>query len=389
MIYETRLGTYKNCSIGGNLPYRAFIPPPLPPSPQVVLDKFYPLIDKANAAIGRLDGISSILPDTAIFLFFYVRKEAVLSSQIEGTQSSLSDLLRYENNETADITIDDVTEVSCYINAMDYGIDRLKTLPLSLRLIREIHARLMNNARGGDKSPGEFRKSQNWIGGAEPARARFVPPPPEDLMPCLDAFEKFLHDDTIQMPSLIRAAFAHVQFETIHPFLDGNGRLGRLLISFILCTEGMMSDPLLYLSLYFKTNRQAYYNHLQAVRETGDWESWVEFFLIGVIETATQAFETAGEILHLFDSDKKKIEQAGNNTAGVLLIHAYLQKQPITGTSRVCKETKLSHPTVMRSFKVLTTLGIVSETTGKPRNKQFVYTQYLEILNRDTEPLER
>ncbi len=387
MIYETRLGTYKNCSIGGNLPYRAFLPPPLPPNPPVGLDKFYPLIDKANAAIGRLDGISSILPDTAIFLFFYVRKEAVLSSQIEGTQSSLSDLLRYENNETADITIDDVTEVSCYINAMDYGIDHLKTLPLSLRLIREIHARLMNNARGGDKSPGEFRKSQNWIGGADPARARFVPPPPEDLMPCLDAFEKFLHDDTIQMPSLIRAAIAHVQFETIHPFLDGNGRLGRLLISFILCTEGLMSDPLLYLSLYFKTNRQAYYDHLQAVRETGDWESWVEFFLIGVIETATQASETAGEILHLFDSDRKKIEKAGNNTAGVLLIHAYLQKQPITGTSRVCKETKLSHPTVMRSFKVLTDLGIVSEATGRQRYKQFVYTQYLEILNRDTEPL--
>ena len=371
------------------MPYRAFLPPPLPPNPPVGLDKFYPLIDKANAAIGRLDGISSILPDTAIFLFFYVRKEAVLSSQIEGTQSSLSDLLRYENNETADITIDDVTEVSCYINAMDYGIDRLKTLPLSLRLIREIHARLMNNARGGDKFPGEFRKSQNWIGGAEPARARFVPPPPEDLMPCLDAFEKFLHDDTIQMPSLIRAALAHVQFETIHPFLDGNGRLGRLLISFILYTEGLMSDPLLYLSLYFKTNRQAYYDHLQAVRETGDWESWIKFFLTGVIETATQASETAGEILRLFDNHRKKIEKAGNNTAGVLLIHAYLQKKPITGTSRVCKATKLSHPTVMRSFKVLTTLGIVSETTGKPRNKQFVYTQYLEILNRDMEPLER
>ncbi len=388
MIYETRLGTYKICTIVGGAPYRAFIPPPLPPNPSVGLDKFYPLIDKANAAIGRLDGMSSILPDKTLFLYFYVRKEAVLSSQIEGTQSSLSDLLRYENNETANIMIDDVTEVSCYINAMNYGLERLKTLPLSLRLIREIHAKLMNNARGGDKSPGAFRQTQNWIGGKEPAKARFVPPPPEELMPCLDVFEKFLHDDTIQMPSLIRAALAHVQFETIHPFLDGNGRLGRLLISFILCTEGMMSEPLLYLSLYFKTNRQAYYDHLQAVRETGDWESWVEFFLIGVIETATQAFETAGEILHLFDSDRKKIEQAGK-AAGVLAIYTYLQKQPITSARRVCKATELSHPTVMRSFKVLTDLGIVSETTGKPRNKQFVYTQYLEILNRDTEPLER
>ncbi len=388
MIYETRLGTYKTCTIVGGAPYRAFIPPPLPPNPPVVLDSFYPLIDKANAAIGRLDGMSSILPDKTLFLYFNIRKEAVLSSQIEGTQSSLSDLLHYENNETADIMIDDVAEVSSYISAMDYGLERLKTLPLSLRLIREIHASLMNNVRGGDKSPGVFRKTQNWIGGEEPAKARFVPPPPEELTPCLDVFEKFLHDETIQMPSLIRAALAHVQFETIHPFLDGNGRLGRLLISFILYTEGMMSEPLLYLSLYFKTNRQAYYDHLQAVRKTGDWESWIKFFLTGVIETATIAIDTVKETLLVFESDRKKIEQGGK-TAGVLAIYTYLQKQPITSARRVCKATELSHPTVMRSFKVLTDLGIVSETTGRQRNKQFVYTQYLEILNRDTEPLER
>jgi len=257
-----RIGTHIVSSAVSGDSYKAYIPLPLPPEPPLDMGNLYTLLDKASTALGRLDGMSMVLPDASLFLYMYVRKEAVLSSQIEGTQSSLSDLLLFENAEAPGVPMDDVTEVSCYVSAMNHGLERLKTFPLSLRLIREIHEKLMDNARGSNKQPGEFRVSQNWIGGSHPANARFVPPPPEKMMECLDLFEKFLHDDTIKLPALIKAALAHVQFETIHPFLDGNGRLGRLLITFILCTEGVLKEPLLYLSLYFKANRQAYYDHL-------------------------------------------------------------------------------------------------------------------------------
>nr|WP_198027300.1 Fic family protein [Candidatus Paracaedibacter symbiosus] len=242
------------------------------------MSDLYPLLDQANIALGRLDGMSMVLPDTSLFLYMYIRKEAVLSSQIEGTQSSLSDLLLFESQESPGVPLDDVTEVSCYVAAMNYGLVRLKELPLSLRLLREIHEKLMANGRGSLKLPGEFRSSQNWIGGSRPGNAQLVPTPPEYLIETLGAFEKFLHDENVKLPILIKAALAHVQFETIHPFLDGNGRLGRLLITFILCNEGILKQPLLYLSLYFKSNRQAYYDHLQSVRETGDWEAWIKFF---------------------------------------------------------------------------------------------------------------
>lgn len=293
MDKSTRIGQYVKGSIVAGEHYSAYVPCALPPNPPLDLTEIYPLLDQANAALGRLDGMSMVLPDPALFLYMYIRKEAVLSSQIEGTQSSLSDLLLFENAEAPGVPIDDVTEVSCYVAAMNYGLERLKEFPLSLRLLREIHAKLMANARGGNKQPGEFRTSQNWIGGSRPGNARFVPPPPERLMDCLGALEKFLHDDTVKLPVLVKAALAHVQFETIHPFLDGNGRLGRLLITFMLCVEGLLKEPMLYLSLYLKTNRQAYYNHLQSVRETGDWEAWIKFFLQGVVETATQATDTA------------------------------------------------------------------------------------------------
>jgi Fic family protein len=311
----------------------------------------------------------------------------VLSSQIEGTQSTLSDLLLFESNEAPGVPMDDVTEVSCYVAAMNYGLKRLKEFPLSLRLLREIHAKLMSNARGGHKMPGEFRTSQNWLGGSRPGTARFVPPPPERLMETLDAFEKFLHDDKIKLPALIQAALAHVQFETIHPFLDGNGRLGRLLITFILCVKGVLKEPLLYLSLYLKTNRQAYYDHLQAVRETGDWESWIKFFLIGVAETATQATETAQAIISLFNKDRASIEKSGKSTATILTIHNYLQRHPIANTTKIKKACGVSLPTVLRALAALESIGIIREITGKERHKVFVYEDYLKILSQGTEPL--
>jgi Fic family protein len=388
VVIKERIGSFIKSSAVGGESYSAYVPTALPPSPPLQMDALYPLLDQANTALGRLDGIQMVLPDPSLFLYMYVRKEAVLSSQIEGTQSTLSDLLLSEHAKAPGIPVDDVVEVSCYVAAMDYGLERLSTLPLSLRLIREIHEKLMNNARGGNKYPGEFRTSQNWLGGTRPGNARFVPPPPEKLMPCLDQFEKFLHDEKAQLPVLIKAALAHHQFETIHPFLDGNGRLGRLLITFILCIEGVLKKPLLYLSLYFKANRDTYYHHLQAVRDTGDWESWIEFFLTGVVETANQATETAQSILALFQEDRNKIENSPKQTAAVQSVHAYLQQKPITLTSQIKKSCQLSLPTVLRALSTLEELDIVREITGKERHKIFVYRRYLDILNQGTEPLQ-
>ena len=382
-----RIGQLVKCSVVGGEYYTSYVPRKLPPTPPLVMDDLYPLLDQANTAIGRLDGMSMVLPDPSLFLYMYVRKEAVLSSQIEGTQSSLSDLLLFETEEAPGAPLDDVTEVSCYVSAMNYGLERLKNFPMSLRLIREIHAQLMNSARGGNKMPGEFRTSQNWIGGSRPGNARFVPPPPEQLMECLGAFEIFLHDESVKLPALVKAALAHVQFETIHPFLDGNGRLGRLLITFILCMEGVLKEPLLYLSLYFKANRQEYYDHLQSVRETGDWESWIKFFLTGVIDTATQATETAQAIIALFNTDRTKIESSGKSTAGVLSVHQFLQRHPITNTTKIKEGCNVSLPTVLRSLTTLEALDIVKEITGKDRNKIFTYQEYLTILSKGTEPI--
>jgi Fic family protein len=383
MDLKQRIGRYIKGSVAGGESYSAYVPQPLPPNPALNMQEFYPLLDQANTAIGRLDGMSILLPDRSLFLYMYVRKEAVLSSQIEGTQSSLSDLLLSEAQKPPESLLDNITEVSCYVAAIDYGLERVKEFPLSLRLIKEIHARLMNNTRGGNKQPGEFRNSQNWIGGSRPGNARFVPPPPEYLMECLDNLEKFLHDDTL--PILIKAALVHVQFETIHPFLDGNGRLGRLLITFMLCVAGALKQPFLYLSLYLKSNRDAYYNHLQSVRETGDWESWIKFFLGGIIETAREATETAQSIMALFAKDHNVIENSNKSAAGVLTIHIYLQQHPIVTTNKIKKDTELSTPTILRNLAVLENLKIVKEITGKKRHKVFVYDQYLALLDKGTE----
>jgi Fic family protein len=381
----SRLGRFVTVSLGNDT-VRAFVPPALPPSPVVVLDGLLPLVERANRALGRLDGISAILPSPPLFLFMYVRKEALLSSQIEGTQSSLADLLLFENDEIPTVPVDDVEEVSNYVAAMNYGLNRLRGgFPLSLRLIREIHDVLLRKGRGSSQQPGEFRTVQNWIGGVRAANATYVPPPPGELPACLDNFEKFLHDD--RTPTLIRAALAHVQFESIHPFLDGNGRLGRLLITFMLCAEGALREPMLYLSLYFKQRRQQYYDLLQAVRDRGDWETWIEFFLIGVIETANEAVETARQLLTLFEEDRVRIRALGRPSASMLRVHDLLPRQPILGMLPASKQLKVSHPTAMKALTHLQDLGIVREITGRRRNRLFAYSRYMDILNRGTEAL--
>jgi Fic family protein len=377
--YSERVGEKLACSVAGEI-YYSYLPRALPPFPPLEMQTFYPLLDQANVALGRLDGLCLILPDPSLFLYLYVRKEAVLSSQIEGTQSSLSDLLLYENQEVSGLAQSDVVDVSNYVAAMEHGLKRIQEgFPLSLRLIREMHHILLSKGRGSMKEPGAFRRSQNWIGGTRPGNARFIPPPPEKVMELLSALEKFLHDKTL--PSLVKAALAHHQFETIHPFLDGNGRLGRLLITFILCVEGIMTKPMLYLSLYFKTHRQAYYDHLQRVRDSGDWEEWIQFFLQGVIETAHQAIETAQKILNLFREDEEKIKHMDNASTSTLIVQHYLQRHPLTDAKKIVQDCKISLPTANKSLRQLTELGIVKEITGKARNKIYRYQHYLSILN--------
>ena len=383
-VHQKRIGTKIKCSVTGES-YNAYIPNPLPPKPSLEMEKIYPLLDHANIALGRLDGLSILLPDPSLFLYTYVRKEAVLSSQIEGTQSTLSDLLQYENKEIIGIPNQDVVEVSNYVAAMMHGLKRVRSgFPLSMRLIREMHEIVLQKSRGSTKEPGEFRRSQNWVGGTRPGNVKFVPPPPEKVLDLLSDLEKFLHDETIKLPILIKAALAHHQFETIHPFLDGNGRLGRLLITFILCVDGIMKEPLLYLSLYFKTYRQSYYDHLQLVRDTGDWEEWVHFFLNGVIYTANQAVETSQKILELFIKDQQAIEVFGKSSASMLLIHNFLKKYIISDAKKITEICNITLPTVNKSLQHLEEMGIVRESTGKIRNKIYVYQEYLNILNDGT-----
>lgn len=382
-----RMGQYVGSTFGGET-VRAYVPPPLPPDPPLDMARLYPLLDKATQAVGRLDGVTTLLPDTGLFIYLYVRKEALLSSQIEGTQSSLSDLLLFESEEAPGVPLNDVREVSNYVAAMEHGLRRLRDgFPLSLRLIREIHKILLTDGRGAEKEPGEFRRSQNWIGGTRPGNARFVPPPSDRVMDCLGDLEKFLHDDTRNLPILIKAALAHVQFESIHPFLDGNGRLGRLLITFLLCAQGVLTEPILYLSLYLKTHRAAYYELLQQVREQGAWEDWLEFFLSGVHQTATQAADTALRILTLFKDDRKRIGDLGRVAPSVLRVQEHLQKRPYLSIPKVAKELGVSVPTVTKSVRHLVDLGVLREVTGRQRDRLFVYDRYLGILSEGTEPI--
>lgn len=386
---SSRLGRYEVTAYSGER-VRAFVPPPLPPEPAIEISQLQQLLDRANQALGRLDGVASILPDTPLFLYMYVRKEAVLSSQIEGTQSSLSDLLLFEAEEAPGVPLDDVQEVSNYVAAMNHGLKRLKDgFPLTSRLLREIHSILLERGRGETQDPGEFRRSQNWVGGSRPGNAAYVPPPPQYVAECMSDLERFLHADTPGVPLLVKAGLAHVQFETIHPFLDGNGRLGRLLITLFLCERKVLRDPLLYLSLYLKANRSTYYDLLQAVRQTGDWERWLDFFLTGVIETSDQAADTARRLLVLFDTDRRKIEGFGRAAASALRVHQLLQSKPLITIPGAAAALNLSQPTIRNSFTHLRTAGIIREITGRQRGRAFVYDRYLALLNEGTEPIQR
>ena len=362
---------------------KAFVPNPLPPKPPVdwtpdLRDKF----DQALMALGRLDSASTLLADTLLFLYMYIRKEAVLSSMIEGTQSSISDLLLYEMDQVPGVPLDDVREVSNYIAALNHGLSRLAGgFPLCLRLLKEIHSILLSKGRGSHQRPGEFRHSQNWIGGTRPGNATFVPPPPEKLLECLGQFEEFLHDQPEHLPVLVKAALAHVQFETIHPFLDGNGRLGRLLITLLLCEQKVLREPMLYISLYFKTHRQYYYELLNEVRLRGDWEAWLDFFAEAVITTANQAVDTAKQLTDLSNEDRNKIKGLGRAAASTLNIHRALLERPIATAGWIVKKINISPATVNKCLNHLENLGIISELTKRKRNRLYGYTRYIEIMN--------
>jgi Fic family protein len=382
----TRLGRLVETPVGGEV-VRAFVPPPLPPEPPIDILRLVDRLSVAERALGRLDGVTMLLPRQELFLYMYVRKEAVLSSQIEGTQSTLTDLLRFETEAQAGQPIDDIREVSNYVDAMMHSLERLEQLPLSLRLIREMHARLLHSGRGGTKSPGEFRRSQNWIGGTRPGNALFVPPPTSELDDCLGAFEAFMHEDESRLPALIKAGLLHVQFETIHPFLDGNGRIGRLIVTLYLCVQGVLRKPLLYLSLYLKTHRAEYYRLLQEVRERGAWEEWLEFFLDGVAETANQAFEAATRIVDLFKEDRERITGQSQRAGSALRVHDLLQQNPFVTAALLVERTGLTAPTINAALADLQRLGVVEEVTGRKRGRVFGYCQYLAILSEGTEPL--
>jgi Fic family protein len=364
---------------------RAFVPAPLPPTPPLSMEGLQRGLEAAGLALGRLDGVSSLLPDKALFLYAYVRKEAVLSSQIEGTQSTLSDLLLFELDEAPGVPIDDATEVSNYVAALDHGLARLREgFPLSNRLIREIHGVLLSRGRGSGKDPGEFRRSQNWIGGTRPGNAAFVPPPHILVADCMSSLERFLHADDDRLPTLIRAGLAHVQFETIHPFLDGNGRVGRLLITFLLCHAGVLREPLLYLSLYLKTHRATYYDLLDRVRDHGDWEAWLDFFIDGVRQVADGAVSTAGRLAELFRTDRAMLEAAGRRAGSALRVHEALKARPIQSLPGIRDASGLSFPTASSAMDFLIERGIARELTGKRRNRLFVHERYLAILNEGT-----
>jgi len=371
-------------SIAGSEEGRAFVPAPLPPVPALeLIGGVRNSLDRGLLALGRLDGAAGTLPDAHLLLYTYVRKEAVLSSQIEGTQSTLDDLLAHELGEAPGVPIGDVTEVSRYVEAMTHGLQRLRNgFPLSNRLLREMHEILLATGRGAQKTPGAFRQSQNWIGGTRLGNAAFVPPPPQDVQHCMGELEKFLHSDT---PALVKAALAHLQFETIHPFLDGNGRIGRLLITLLLCHEGVLREPLLYSSLYFKQNRQRYYDALNEARESGDFERWLDFFATAIRVSAEQATTTGLRISAVFREDRNRVREMGRQAPTILLVQEALQAKPLATIATLTQSTGLTTPTVTQALGELQKLGIVRETTGRARGRIFAYVRYLDALNAENE----
>ncbi|MFT3742489.1 MAG: Fic family protein [Gammaproteobacteria bacterium] len=380
-----RIGTYLTKKMSGES-YQVYIPPVLPPNPPIDLTGLYPQLERATLALAELNSLHNAIPNTSLFMYMYVRKEALLSSQIEGTQSSFSDLMLFEHHQKPEISLDDVEEVSNYVKAITYGLRRLtEGFPLSLRLLREIHGVLLSGSRGAAKLPGEFRRSQNWIGGTRPGNALFVPPSVDHLDECLSNFEKFLHEENL--PVLIKAGIAHVQFETIHPFLDGNGRLGRLLIILLLCVGGMLDEPILYLSLYLKRHRHTYYNLLEEVRMKGTWETWLEFFLEGVYKSAKQAVSTANRINHLFEEDFLKITEIGRIRFSCESALEYMKRLPQVTAPLLGRELGITAPTGRNALNQLVKLNIIEELGEKKRDKVYVYRQYLDILEEGAEPL--
>ncbi len=375
-----RTGKYVRQSGG----YRAFLPAPLPPDPPIQInDELQVLLSQADRALGRLDGSIQTLPHPDLFVAMYVRKEAVLSSQIEGTQSSLQDVLAAEARIFSADQPSDVSEVINYVRAINHGLARLETLPVSVRLIREIHTELLSGARGQHLTPGELRTTQNWIGpaGCTLAEATFVPPPPHEVPRALSDLENFLHAQT-RLPLLIKIGLAHAQFETIHPFLDGNGRVGRLLITFLLCEKEVLLKPVLYLSYYFKRYRQQYYELLQAVRDDGDWEAWLAFFLRGVAEVSQQATNMARQILLLREEHRQMItdrlsRMAGN---GHRLLES-LYQNPVVSVNEVEKLTGTTYPAANNLVTQLVDLGILHEVTGQRRNRRFMYMDYIRLFH--------
>ena len=381
---KRRIGTYITKKVPGES-YKAYIPPELPPEPAIELNKLYPFIEKATLALAELNNMVKSIPNLSLFIYMYVRKEALLSSQIEGTQSSFSDLILFENHQKPKVPMNDVEEVSHYVQAIHYGLRRLRDdFPLSLKLLKEIHSILLSGDRGCHQLPGEFRRSQNWIGGTRPGNALFVPPPVEKLADCLFNLEKCLHDKTV--PILIKAGLVHVQFETIHPFLDGNGRLGRLLIILLLCENGILHEPILYLSLYFKQNRETYYDLLQEVRIHGTWETWFEFFLKGIVVSSKQAVKTAKDINHLFASDLKKLATLGRARFSCEKIFEHLKQLPQVSVPLLTKALRMTAPTARNALHHMVKCGIVKEISGKKRDKIYVYQNYLSLLEEDTAP---
>ena len=386
-MHRGETGRYEVTTAGGET-VRAFVPARLPPEPALDLSVLQEPLERALLALGRVDSLSMLLPEIHLFLYRYVRKEAVLSSQIEGTQSSLSDLLLFELDEAPGVPIDDVVEVSNYVAALEHGLRRRREgFPLCNRLIREMPAELHSRGRGSDKAPGEFRRSQNWIAGRRPGTARFVPPPADSVPDCMSDLERFFHERGTGLAVRLRAGLAHVQFETIHPFLVGNGRIGRLLITLILCHHGVLREPLLYLSLYFKRHRDDYYALLHEVRRAGDWEAWLEFFLDGVAQTSEEAVSTAQRLLKLFQDDRARIEHEGRAAGSTLRVHQALQERPIVSLRKLVDRTNLSFPAASSGMKILENLGVARELTGRKRRRLFGYGRYLDILSEGMEPL--
>ena len=379
-------GRYEVTAVGGGQ-VSAFIPAPLPPQPPLNLEgSLLRSLEAASLALGRLEGVGALFPESALLVYSYVRKEAVLSSQIEGTQSSLSDLLLFELDQAPGVPRADAAEVSRYVAALEHGLKRLgEDFPLSNRLIRELHGILLSAGRGVSKEPGQFRRSQNWIGGTRPGNAVFVPPPHLAVPDCMAELERFLHAEDDWLPTLVRAGLAHVQFETIHPFLDGNGRVGRLLVTLLLCEAGVLSQPLLYLSVYFKRHRDQYYELLDRVRRDGDWEAWLAFFLQGVQETAEDAARTAQRLTERFTADRERLANTGRRAGSALRVHEALRQRPLLSIPATCDRTGLSFPTASAAMKLLEEAGTVRELTGYSRNRVYVYSEYLRILNEGVE----